>query len=225
MTNQTVSDFCSSTGKSDRTCRNHRQKLEQAYGIELVERRGSQYFVVEPYTALWLASLHNDVLPAAGDDLEVWCNDYSSSDARAEPESEVMQGEIEIHHGNDINFLPQPEFSTTRTLNAIAPSRFNAQSYADPMALVEQARRTNNQIIQAMGQQLDSQQQILNATTAAALEFDAENQRIADAAEQYRIENAVQRALIGQQSQVVQRKYEQQQALGKSPAGSPSPQS
>lgn len=94
MTNQkTVSDFISTIGKSDRTCRTHRQKLEDAYDIELVERRGSQYFVIEPYSALWLASLRNDVLPAVGDDIETWCNDYLSADSSTAADCEVIEGE------------------------------------------------------------------------------------------------------------------------------------
>lgn len=220
---QTVSDFLATIDKSDRTCRNHRQKLEETYSLELVERRGSQYFVIEPYTALWIASLRNDSLPAVGDDLEAWCNDYLATES--EPEPEPIQGEIEIYDSQAIQSLPQPEFSSSIDLGGFSSNTFEAQSYSDPMAVVDRVRRGHDQIIAAMRQNVADGQQILNATTHAVLEMDEESRRIADAAEQYRIEKAVQSALVNQQQQALQQKVQQQQSLGKPATGSQQPQS
>ena len=156
---------------------------------------------------------------------------FEVSDQPAAPAAPAIAPEvlppapIDIYQGNHQNTLAAPDLSGSRDLGQLRSPRQTVNSYADPLALAQMVVSQNAQIVGAMSADLEQRQQQLDRTNEALSLVEQSNQNLITQAQSYQIEAAVQGAMLNQQTQALQRKVQQQQALGKPADGSQPPQS
>ena len=135
----------------------------------------------------------------------------------------LAAGPLQIHQGNHQHTLAVPELGGSRDLGQLRSPHQTVSSYADPLALAQQLITQNAQFVGAMSADLQQRQAQLDATNEALAAVENSNQNLMAQAQRYQIEAAVQGAMLNQQTQALQRKVQQQQALGKPAASSSSP--
>lgn len=137
----------------------------------------------------------------------------------------IDPGSIEILQGNHQSTLAVPDLNGARDLGTLSSPYMQVESYADPLALANQLINQNAQIVGAMSADLQQRQVQLDRTNQALNLVEQSNQNLIAQAQQYQIESRVQAAILNQQTQALQQKVQQQQALGKPATGAPQPQS